>query len=78
MVCESDADEEEHRVLRQDEMSDATHTLPQGGDDAAFGRCYAARGDATPEFHMPPGWWLLPAVIGGAAGWIALISAIFF
>lgn len=24
--------------------------------------------------RYPAGWWLLPAVIGGAVGWVALIA----
>lgn len=59
-------------------MSNAIQTMPRGGDDAAFGRNYAVRGEAMPEFQMPSGWWLLPAMLGGAIGWITLIYAIFF
>jgi hypothetical protein len=28
-------------------------------------------------FHLPSGWWLLPAILGGAACWIWLGSALF-
>lgn len=59
-------------------MHNAIQTVPAMGDDVAFGRHYAVRGDAAPEFQMPSGWWLLPAMLGGAAGWISLISVIFF
>jgi hypothetical protein len=59
-------------------MSNAIQTIPCAGDDVAFGRNYAVRGEAMPEFQMPSGWWLLPAMLGGAAGWVALFSAIFF
>ena len=31
---------------------------------------------ANPPIRLRAGWWLLPAVIGGAAGWIALIWAV--
>jgi hypothetical protein len=78
MLSTGDAAEDAHPTLGQDEMSDASQTFSAVGNDAAFGRNYAVRGDAAPEFRMPPGWWLVPAVIGGATGWIALISAVFF
>ena len=31
---------------------------------------------ASQPIRLRAGWWLLPAVIGGAAGWIALIWAV--
>lgn len=31
---------------------------------------------AQPLDRLPSGWWLAPAVIGGAAGWAALIWAV--
>lgn len=59
-------------------MSHAIQTYAGNADDALFGRSYAPRGEVTPEFRLPAGWWLLPAVIGGAAGWFSLITAVFF
>jgi hypothetical protein len=52
--------------------------MPGAANDVTFGRSYAVRGESVPEFRMPPGWWLLPAVIGGIAGWAILISAVLF
>lgn len=59
-------------------MQTAFQAMPGNVNDVTFGRSYAVRGDSVPEFRMPPGWWLLPALIGGIAGWVMLISAIFF
>jgi hypothetical protein len=59
-------------------MQNAIQTFSGGMTDPCFGRNYAVRGEKVPEFRMPPGWWLLPSVIGGAAGWIMVISAVFF
>ena len=59
-------------------MQTAFQTIPGAANDVTFGRSYSVRGDSVPEFRMPPGWWLLPALIGGIAGWVMLISAIFF
>ncbi|MCZ8077719.1 MAG: hypothetical protein RSE12_20540 [Fuscovulum sp.] len=59
-------------------MQNAFQTMPAGLNDVSFGRSYAVHGDTVPEFRMPPGWWLLPAVVGGIGGWVMLISAIFF
>ncbi|NGQ90084.1 hypothetical protein G5V65_04190 [Rhodobacter sp. HX-7-19] len=59
-------------------MNHAINELNANAIDPMFGRSYAARGDVMPEFRMPQGWWLVPAVLGGAAGWAALISAAFF
>jgi|GEM_PF-6410136 len=39
----------------------------------ALARKHAA---ARTEIRFRAGWWLLPAVIGGAAGWVALIWAV--
>jgi hypothetical protein len=60
------------------QMYDAGPRLAHAGQDASFGRSYAVRGETLPEFRMPPGWWLLPAVIGGSVGWFMVISAVFF
>ncbi len=34
------------------------------------------RRSAHAERVWPSGWWLLPAIIGGAAGWVVLIWAV--
>jgi hypothetical protein len=34
------------------------------------------RRTARAERAWPSGWWLLPAMIGGAIGWAALILAV--
>jgi hypothetical protein len=59
-------------------MQNTFQAMPGAANDVTFGRSYAVRGESVPEFRMPPGWWLLPALIGGIAGWALLISAIFF
>jgi hypothetical protein len=59
-------------------MYDAIQTMPRNISDASFGRSYASHGDVKPEFRLPAGWWLLPAVVGGAGSWVMLFSAIFF
>lgn len=59
-------------------MSHAIQTYAGTADDAMFGRSYAPRGEVAPEIRLPAGWWLVPAVLGGAAGWVALITAVFF
>jgi len=40
----------------------------------ALARKHAA---ARPASRLRAGWWLLPAIIGGAAGWVAMIWAVF-
>ena len=47
-------------------MTDATHGLPIHGEaDPTFGRSYAVRGEFTPTFTLPAGWWIVPAVLLG-------------
>ena len=58
-------------------MSDATHGLPIYQRDPDFGRAYRGPGESVPNLRLPAGWWLLPAVVTGAAGWVALFWAIF-
>ena len=65
-------------MLKVAKMQNAFQTMPGAMNDVSFGRSYAVRGESVPEFRMPPGWWLLPAVIGGTAVWAMVISAIFF
>lgn len=52
--------------------------MPHAMADTSFGRSYAVRGEPVPEFRMPSGWWLLPAMFGGAGFWYVVISAVFF
>ena len=60
-------------------MTDATHGLPIHGEaDPTFGRSYAVRGEYTPTFTLPAGWWIVPAVLLGTAGWAALFMAVIF
>jgi hypothetical protein len=59
-------------------MQNAFQTMPAAMNDVSFGRSYVVQGEKVPEFRMPPGWWLLPALVGGIAGWVFLISAMFF
>ena len=59
-------------------MTDATHGLPKYEPNPDFGRSYRAVGDTVPSFRLPEGWWILPSVLGGAAGWALLFKAIFF
>lgn len=60
-------------------MTDATHGLPMNSKaDPTFGRPYAVRGDRVPTLHLPAGWWLVPAVLTGSAGWVALFLAVMF
>ena len=60
-------------------MTNATHRLPFHGEtDPTFGRPYAVRGDCIPTLHLPAGWWIVPAVLTGSAGWVALFLAVMF
>ncbi|MBD1203332.1 MAG: hypothetical protein O9292_03445 [Rhodobacteraceae bacterium] len=59
-------------------MSDATHGLPIHRPDPDFGRAYGRPGDAAPRLGLPSGWWLLPSLAGGLAGWVILFRALFF
>ncbi|ESW61968.1 MAG: hypothetical protein Q27BPR15_03765 [Rhodobacter sp. CACIA14H1] len=59
-------------------MTDATHGLPTYDTNPDFGRAYRVAGDTVPSFSLPAGWWILPSVMGGAAGWALLFKAIFF
>ncbi|MEN9410365.1 MAG: hypothetical protein RL216_2339 [Pseudomonadota bacterium] len=57
-------------------MSDATQGLPISRQDPDFGRTYLAPGETVPDLDLPPGWWLVPVMISGLAGWIALFWAV--
>lgn len=59
-------------------MSDATHGLPIHRPDPEFGRAYVRPGESVPRLALVRGWWLLPCVIGGLAGWVFLFRALFF
>lgn len=59
-------------------MSDATHGLPIHRPDPDFGRAYGRPGEAIPEITLPRGWWLVPSFLGGIAGWVFLVRALFF
>lgn len=59
-------------------MTDLTNGLPKYDANPDFGRAYQVAGDAVPTFRLPAGWWILPSVLGGLAGWILLFKAIFF
>lgn len=59
-------------------MSDATHGLPIHTPDPDFGRVYQRPGEAIPELRLRSGWWLLPMLAGGVAGWAVLLDTIFF
>ena len=59
-------------------MSDTTHGLPIHQPDPEFGRPYGLAHDGIPKLALPRGWWLLPMVIGGLAGWVILFRALFF
>lgn len=60
-------------------MTDATHGLPKHHEtDPTFGRSYVVRGDYVPTFHLPAGWWIVPAVLIGTACWAALFLAVAF
>ena len=58
-------------------MADATHGLPVYCPDPEFGRAYRAPGESVPSYRLPAGWWLLPAMLLGLAGWVALFWADF-
>lgn len=62
----------------QTSMRDATHGLPIHTPDPDFGRRYLSPGEALPQVHLAPGWWLLPMLGGGLLGWAVLIRTIFF
>ena len=53
-------------------MSDANHGLPIYHRDPDFGRSYRTPGESLPKFAPPAGWWVLPAMVAGIAGWGAL------
>lgn len=59
-------------------MTDATHGLPIYEPNPDFGRAYRAAGDTVPSFRLPAGWWILPSVMGGVAGWAMLFKTLFF
>lgn len=59
-------------------MSDATHGLPVHRPDPEFGRPYALAHEDIPRIGLPQGWWLLPMLTGGIAGWVILLRAVFF
>lgn len=59
-------------------MSDATRGLPIHRPDPDFGRIYMHPADVLPEVQLGRGWWLLPMLAGGLAGWAVLMRAIFF
>lgn len=59
-------------------MSDATHGLPIHTPDPDFGRNYLVQGDVVPEFRLARGWWVLPMMAGGIAGWALLLRAVLF
>lgn len=63
-------------------MSDATHGFaihrpdPEFGQD--YGRAYALPGESIPRIGLARGWWLVPSLAFGLAGWGFLIQALFF
>lgn len=59
-------------------MSDATHGLPIHTPDPDFGRVYPFPGETMPDWCLSPGWWLLPMLAGGVAGWTLILRGIFF
>lgn len=59
-------------------MSDATHGLPIHTPDPDFGRAYQRPGEVMPQLRLSRGWWLLPMLAGGLAGWALILRAIFF
>ena len=63
-------------------MSDATHGLPIHRPDPEFGhdfgRSYAMPGESIPQIGFARGWWLVPSMLFGLAGWVFLIRALFF
>lgn len=61
-------------------MNDATRGLPVKTSDPDFGRFYHHPGEKLPrlELRVGPGWWLLPMLFGGVAGWSMLLRALLF